>query len=146
MWEAGDAKFGGTIVDAVGRVTRHADDVGNGEKRVKRRRLDVKAGKKAIAGMLGEYGSDTEEDKREEENGMAALGAYASDDGDGSEVEAGVVGTDVSDEDEDMPDVELTEEQLLALVNQANALDAQIQSAGGDEDQVLWGDSENEEL
>lgn len=118
---------------------------GDGERRAKRRRLDVKAGKKTIAGMLGGYGSDTDEDKKEE-NGMAALGAYASDEENGSEVEAGVAGTDVSDEDEDMLDAELTEEQLLALINQANALDAQIQSEVGDKDQADWGDSENEEL
>ncbi|KZP12119.1 hypothetical protein FIBSPDRAFT_799339, partial [Athelia psychrophila] len=140
VWEEGDAKFGGTIVDAAGGVKRYADGSADGDRKAKRQKLDVRAGKKAIQGLLGDYGSDGDEDKMEEENVMAALGAYASGE---DEPEVDVAGADGTDDDDDTPDAELTAEQLLQLVQQANALDAQ--RAGGGEDQVDWGDSENEE-
>ncbi|KAF7983895.1 hypothetical protein HWV62_18256 [Athelia sp. TMB] len=137
VWEDGDTKFGGTILDAAGEVTRHAD----GERRAKRRKLDVRAGKKAIAGLLGDYGSDDDEEDKEEANVMAALGAYAESDEDDPTID--VVLADGTDDEDDTEDVELTGEQLLELMRQAHTLDAQ--QVGGEDEQLDWGDSENDE-
>lgn len=137
VWEEGDAKFGGTIVDATGGVTRFADDV-DGERKVKRRKLDVRAGKKTINGLLCDYGSDKEDDEngREEANVMATLDAYAESDSDEP-------AADETDYEDESADGGLTPAALLELVRQAQALSAQRTGDGG-EDQIDWGDSEDE--
>lgn len=123
-------------MDAQGGVTKSAD--GDGERRVKKPKLDVKAGKKAINGLLGGYGSD-EEDGDREEGVMAILGDYAeSDEDNGDEVEIGDGEADADGDDE--VELALDPAALLELVRQAQALDAEA----GDEDLVDWGDSDEE--
>ena len=124
VWEEADVAFVGTIVDASGGVMKYADD---GERRAKRRKLDVGAGKKAIEGLLGDYGSD------EEGGVMAMLGEYVGSDDDGAHENE----SEEDDEGEEA-DVNLA---LLELVRQAQALDA---DAGG-EDIVDWGDSDEDQ-
>jgi len=69
-------EFEGTIVDAQGIVQQEE------ERPTKRRRMNSKAGKKAIEGLLGDYGS-SEEDEQEEENQnvLAGLNEYTESDG-----------------------------------------------------------------
>lgn len=140
VWEEGDAAFPGTIVDAQGSVTRYAEDDADGERRTKRRRLDVKAGKKAINGLLGNYGSDDEtpdEGEGKEEKGvLALLGDYA-----GSDEDSGLNtdGEGAGAQEEEVK-VDLSPGALAELVRQAQALDA----AEDDDDLVDWGDSDGE--
>jgi len=131
VWEEGDTAFVGTIVDAQGSVMKYADD---GERRAKRRKLDVGAGKKAIHGLLGDYGSDDEDSGEGEGEGgvMSMLGEYAGSDEDEEAEDLG--------EDEEA-DIDLGPAALLELVRQAQVLDAQA----GDEDLVDWGDSDEGE-
>jgi len=132
VWDEGDTAFVGTIVDVQGSVMKYADD---GERTAKRRKLDVGAGKKAIHGLLGDYGSDDDGDSGEGEGeggAMSMLGEYA--------------GSDEDDEIEDLggdeeADMDLGPAALLELVRQAQDIDAQVE----DEDQVDWGDSDEGE-
>lgn len=67
----------------------------------KRRKVDVKAGKKAIEGLLGGYGSDSDEEMEEgqidaprdekdiKESGLSLLGGYGASDDDGEAEEDG---------------------------------------------------------
>ena len=72
IWE----DFQGIIVDTQGVVRQQED-----EQQPKRRKMNPKAGRLAINGLLGDYGS---EDNEEAPNVLAALDNYAeSDDGDG---------------------------------------------------------------
>jgi hypothetical protein len=128
VWEEGDPAFVGTIVDRGGGVMKYADD---GERMAKRRKLDVGAGKKAIEGLLGDYGSDEEED-----GVMVMLGEYAGSDED---VDREDGGEDV--EEDEGADVNLDPAALLELVRQAQALDADA----GHEDLVDWGDSDEDQ-
>jgi hypothetical protein len=138
VWEEGDTAFVGTIVDVQGSVMKYADD-DDDERKAKRRKLDVGAGKKAIHGLLGDYGSDEDDgDGREEGGVLSMLGEYAeSDEGD---VEVEVEAED-PEEDEETADVQLDPAALLELVRQAQALDPHA----GDEDLVDWGDSDEGE-
>ena len=132
VWEEGDEAFVGTIVDTQGSVTKYADD---GERRTKRRKLDVGAGKKAIRGLLGDYGSD---DDGEREGGvMSMLGEYVGSDED----DDGQIETEDLEEDEEA-DMHLDPAALLELVRQAQAIEA----PKNDEDLVDWGDSDEEQV
>ncbi|KAJ7774247.1 hypothetical protein DFH07DRAFT_878040, partial [Mycena maculata] len=95
VWE----EFRGTVVDAGGAITQVAEP-GERERAPKRRKLDRKAGK-AIAGLLGGYGSSSDEEeggqeggkangkeKEKEKNGLEMLGGYS---GSEDEAEARVV-------------------------------------------------------
>jgi hypothetical protein len=131
--EEGDTGFVGTIVDSQGGVMKYADD---GEKNPKRRKVDLGAGRKAIHGLLGDYGSD--EEVEEEKGMMAMLGEYAGSDEDGEH--------ESEDEDEDLEEadeanINLDPAALLELVRQAHALDAEA----GAEDLVDWGDSDEDQ-
>jgi len=128
VWEEGDPAFVGTIVDAEGGVIKYADD---GERMAKRRKLDVGVGKKAIEGLLGDYGSDEEED-----GVMAMLGEYAGSEEDTDREEEGE-----DNEDDEEADVNLDPTALLELVRQAQALDADA----GDEELVDWGDEDEDQ-
>jgi hypothetical protein len=135
VWEEGDAAFVGTIVDGHGSVTKYA---GDGERKVKRRKLDVGAGKQAIHGLVGDYGSDADDDDVEGYSGaMAVLGEYAGSDEDVDQ-EAGI---EDKDEEDGEAVMNLTPEALLELVRQAQALDAEAV----DEDLVDWGDSDEDQ-
>jgi hypothetical protein len=131
VWEEGDVGFVGTIVDGQGSVMKYADD---GERRAKRRKLNVGAGKKAIHGLLGDYGSDDEDGGEEESGVMAMLGEYAGSDEDGDHVAERV------DEEDEETVVKLDPAALLELVQQAQALDPEAVN----EDLVDWGDSDED--
>lgn len=166
VWE--DGAFHGTIVDDRGTVL-HADE----EHRRKRRKLNVREGRKAITGLLGDYGSDDEEGAAEEKNVLDLLGGYAgSEDEEGEEAgpttrESGVdeptayadeLDDGLGDEDaEGETDDEFAgdPEQLAALLEglrQAGALrdpapDGILAALGDpDDEQVDWGDSADEDV
>lgn len=134
VWEEGDVAFVGTIVNAQGSVTMYTDE----RRMMKRRKLDVKAGKKVIHGLLGDYESEDDEVGYKERKGgvISVLDEYVeSDDNDEGEAE-------VEDLEEDKEAaVNLDPTALLELVQQAQALDAQA----SDEDLVDWGDSDEGE-
>jgi len=129
VWEEGDVGFVGTIVNSEGGVMKYGDD---DERQTKRRKLDVGAGKKAIHGLLGDYGSD-DEDVGEKEDVIAMLGEYAGSDEDNE--------SDDLDDDDEADPVNLDPAALLELVQQAQAHDA----GTGAEDLVDWGDSDEDE-
>jgi hypothetical protein len=111
VWE----EFQGIIVDAQG-VVRQSED----ERQPKRRKLNPKAGRLAINGLLGEYGSEEEE---QAPNMLAALDNYAeSGDDDGEN------GND------DEGEVKIDPAILLALLRQAR------DETAVEDDIVDWGD------
>lgn len=168
IWE--DGSFTGTVVDDRGAVMLDSED----ERKPKRRKLNVKEGKKAINGLLGGYGSgsdDDEEERAEEKNVMGMLAGYAGsdDDNDGEGQEEGPSKTIKHEEppispldedgwgDEDAEgdtDDEYVEESaenvaaMLEKLRQAGALRDPSGDGrialGDDEEQVDWGDSGDE--
>ncbi|KZT12549.1 uncharacterized protein LAESUDRAFT_718816 [Laetiporus sulphureus 93-53] len=166
VWE--DGIFHGTIVDHQG-IVLHGDE----EPQPKRRKLSAKAGKKAITGLLTGYGSDDEDGReKEEQNVLDLLGGYAGSDDDadtqrepnsGPPGNANTLGDDeayddgLCDEDaEGETDDEFQAEPediatLLEQLRQAGALrDPRAASAlpgfaDGDDEEVDWGDSSEEE-
>nr|GAT53891.1 predicted protein [Mycena chlorophos] len=117
VWE----EFRGRVVDKVGKVTQEA------ERPAKRRKIDKKAGGKAIAGLLDGYGSSEEEEQNQEEekpDGLEMLGGYSgSDDEDG---------------------VQLDPAALLELMRQARGDDNWVppNMDQDNDDEVDWGDSD----
>lgn len=71
VWE----EFRGVVLDKEGIIQEEEEHAR------KRRKIDVKAGKEAINGLLEGYGSSSEEEKEEEEP-LALLGDYAEDESD----------------------------------------------------------------
>jgi len=169
IWEK-DA-FTGTLVDDGGTVVH--DDSDDGIRKPKRRKLGVREGRKAITGLLGGYGSDEEseegKDEQEERNVLHLLAGYAGsedeEEGEGGGGGAATVNPvphyfdddELGDEDaEGETDDEMCEEVppedvavMLVKLRQAGALqdasvDRHLASTMDDEDQVDWGDSENE--
>ena len=109
VWE----EFQGIVVDAQG-VVRQSED----ERQPKRRKLNPKAGRLAINGLLGDYGSEEEEEGEEEaSNILAALDNYAE-----------------SGDEEDEGEVEVDPTILLNLIRQAR------ENTADEEDIVDWGD------
>ena len=117
VWE----EFQGIIVDAQG-VMRQSEDY---ERQPKRRKLNAKAGRLAINGLLGDYGSE-EEEKEQAPNVLAALDNYA-------ESEEGDDGLNGSD---DEGEVELDPTILLNLMRQARDEPWAVE----EDDRVDWGD------
>ncbi|KAH7916727.1 hypothetical protein BJ138DRAFT_1139029 [Hygrophoropsis aurantiaca] len=123
VWEEGT--FEGTIIDTRGRVTRHAQEE---ERKPKRRKLNAKAGRKAISGLLGGYGSDEDGEEQEENNGLSLLGTYGasdddvSDDAEGGEDGEQVFGTDDEDDDEGK-DPQLDPAVLMELIKHSQTLE-----------------------
>ncbi|THH20138.1 hypothetical protein EW146_g1170 [Bondarzewia mesenterica] len=141
VWEEG--AFRGVVVDAQGGLTREGE-----VRAVKRRRLDVKAAKKAMNGLLGGYGSDGDE---EESTSLTVLGGYVESDGDEDgdaldevegEDDALGLGEDAQeyagdgDSDEEVGPVDYV--ALLDIIQQTTA-----QGDDGD-DEIDWGDPEDE--
>ena len=114
-------EFRGAIVDAQGAVTHQVE----AERKPKRRKLDRKAGKKTINGLLGEYGSE-EEDQPEEPNVLSTLGGYAGSD---EEMEAEV---EVEEEEE-----EEEEDRGKRAEQEQNILEEDVQETDEDGDEVL---------
>ena len=162
IWEEG--AFRGTVVDDQGSVQREVE-----EPPPKRRKMSAREGRKAINGLLGGYGSDEEGEQREEKNVLDLLGGYAGSDDEEGEVVAGTrsqagasgLGEEyddgLSDEDaegETDDEAEAAPEDLAVLLEQlrqAGALrdpGADGPLAGvveGDEEQVDWGESDDEQ-
>jgi len=157
VWE--DGAFNGTIVDDQGAVQIDDED----ERRPKRRKLNIRQGKKAINGLLGGYGSDESdgEGATEEPNAFGTLAGYASDGDENGGNPTGKAQVELlsddglGDEDaEGETDDEYVEENpedlavLLERLREAGAL----RDPRGDgllagmeaEDQVDWGESDEE--
>lgn len=182
VWE--DGAFTGTVVDDRGAVVyddRDYDDVDDSWRRRKRRKLGKKEGRKKLGGLLGGYGSGSEdegdEDAKEEKNVFNLLSGYGGSDGEGEESSTAdpqktfesQFDYDLGDEDADGEtddgegDYEFDDEgegaeedvkdpealaKLLEQLRQAGALrdpgrDSQLPGLD-DEEQVDWGDSEEE--
>lgn len=133
IWEEGE--FKGTIVDAQGMITQHAEE----ERAPKRRKLDAKAGKKAMVGLLGGYGSESEYEDEKKHNALATLGGYAGSDDEEAVAELGIDDMEAG-EDEGDEEVEIDAAALIELVKQAQALQ------GTDDDAVDWGESDSEDV
>jgi hypothetical protein len=124
-------EFEGTIVDIQGVVQQEE------QRPTKRVKLDHKAGKKAIQGLLEGYGSSGEdEEETEASNMLAGLDQYAGSD-EGSEVN--VTGTDDGEDDED----DLDPRVLLELMRNARERDKGW--AIEEDEAVDWGDEEVED-
>lgn len=122
VWE----EFQGIIVDAQG-VVRQSED----ERQPKRRKLNAKAGRLAINGLLGDYGSEEEEQKQKQApNVFAALDNYAE-----SEEDDGLNGSD------DEGEVELDPTILLNLMRQARDEPWAVE----EDEMVDWGDYDSEQ-
>ncbi|KAJ7047645.1 hypothetical protein C8F04DRAFT_917901, partial [Mycena alexandri] len=149
VWE----EFCGTVVDGAGAVMQQDGLDGNGEegRAPKRRKLDRKAGGKAIAGLLGGYGSSSEDEdedgkgKEKARNGLEMLGGYS---GSEDEAEDGAAQADISMNDSDDDGVELDPAKLVELMREARGdaswtphMHAQEVE---DDDLVDWGDSDTE--
>ncbi|THH02727.1 hypothetical protein EW026_g138 [Hermanssonia centrifuga] len=82
VWEEG--AFTGTIVDDRGSIVRADGEGDDGVRKPKRRKLSKKEGKKALGGLLGGYGSNTDEDEgedaKEEKNVFNLLAGYEGSD------------------------------------------------------------------
>ncbi|KAH8105940.1 hypothetical protein BXZ70DRAFT_886772 [Cristinia sonorae] len=159
IWEK-DA-FTGTLVDDGGAVMLDDDF---DERRPKRRKLGAREGKKAISGLLGDYGSDEDEDEggaeaQEEKNVFDLLAGYAgSDEDDPAPPEPNDLEDDglTDDDAEGETDDELGEDvnpeelaKMLESLREAGALrdtsgDGNITARIEDEEQVDWGDSEDD--
>lgn len=123
VWEEGG--FEGDVVTEDGSVEQRADDA---ERSRKRRKLDVRQGKVAIKGLLGDYGSEEDEEVLEvSPNGLEKLDGYADSDVDLEHIDEWEEG-----DDEDVRDPATLLEQLKT----AGALPAD------DGDEVDWGDSD----
>lgn len=135
VWE----EFKGTLINVQGSITQTE------EPRVKRRRLDLGAGKKAINGLLGGYGSD-EDEQLEKQNVLTILDDYAESDEEGEVQESAAVplylGEDEDAEGVTDDEIELDAATLFELVHQAGGV--AWESVTGDDDTVDWGDSGGE--
>jgi hypothetical protein len=138
VWE----RFDGFLVDKEGLLTHEPKDERlETERRAKRRKLDLAAGKKAMQGLLAGYGSDgSEEDEAEgqNQNGLTALAAYDGSDSDSvaaadeDEEDAG------EDDDGDEPEVP-SEDAILDIIKRRQNLREWTGEVAA-EDAVDWGD------
>ena len=138
LWE----EFKGTVVDTHGAVTQLS---GEEERKPKRRKLNAKAGRKAITRLVGGYGSD-EEGEGAPRNGLSLLGGYAESD---EEVKSTtmLVDDDLGEEDaEGDTDNEGGEEMdpsaLLEMLRQVQGDGRWTENI--EDDEVDWGDSGEE--
>ncbi|CAA7260228.1 unnamed protein product [Cyclocybe aegerita] len=132
-------EFLGTILDARGIVKQHE------ERPVKRRKTNTKAGRAAIAGLLGGYGSSEEEVEVEPKSVLASLEEYAGSDGDD---EVGSGGKDAPDDidfgalsDEDAEELELDPAVLLELMAKVRG----SEPWAVEDEAVDWGDVDDPE-
>jgi len=122
-------EFSGTVIDAAGCLSHAGDD----QPRVKRRKLTLQAGRAALNGLLGEYGSG-EEEQDEVQKEPNVLVEYAN----SMSEEEDVVSADDSNESmDDGPggDVKVDPAALLELLREARNSGQWTQ-----EDDVDWGD------
>ncbi|KAI0053030.1 hypothetical protein FA95DRAFT_1057397 [Auriscalpium vulgare] len=123
VWEEGS--FRGVVIDADGATRTEGQ-----ERPAKRRRLDSRKGKNMMKGLLGGYGSGEDD----AEDSLAVLGEYEGSDGEnavlleGSDGEGGEAGVEAVDY-----------AALLDLMRQA-----QERTGGDPDDEVDWGDSDED--
>ncbi|KAJ3788828.1 hypothetical protein GGU10DRAFT_261857 [Lentinula aff. detonsa] len=138
LWPQGE--FSGIIADQHAETQAH-DSSEMAERRAKRRKIELKAGKKAISGLLDGYGSQDEsgqegeekaEDDRQAQSGLKMLGAYSDSDDQDGKIEV--------DSDED---VEVSPEVLLELMRKAQGRSPWPDDSKDDE-RVDWGDDDSE--
>jgi hypothetical protein len=126
IWDT-DA-FQGSIVDEQGSVVPKLE-----ERQPKRRKLDKRAGKKAIAELLGGYGSEEDRVKEEDTiNVLDMLGGYTESEDD-----------ELGDEDAEGE----TDEEANVEYDPAALIELMKQVQGGvavDEDEVDWGSDEQD--
>jgi len=139
-----DGTFRGTVIDDNGLV-RVKDE----ERRpVKRRKLDVMAGRKAITGLVGEYGSEAEGEV--EKNILGTLGGYGGSEDeveDGEEIDGLGQGDDVGPEDDEGDaegDHDMTQVDYEELAKRVEEAALQMGSLGEEED-LDWGESDDEQ-
>jgi len=133
-------EFEGTIVDIKGIIQQEEQIP------AKRRKLNPKAGKKAIQGLLGDYGSSEEdEQEKEEQSVLAVLGEYAESDDD----ERGSLhdpakdgGCDLSDDEPEL-EAEVDPVALLELIRRVQERDSW---AFDRDDAVDWGDGDVDDI
>jgi len=130
VWE----EFQGTIVDIQGVVQQEE------QRPTKRVKLNHKAGKKAIQGLLEGYGSSEEDEPEQEElqNVLATLDQYAGSEDEEIIQEDNGTGTDGEDDNE----VDIDPGVLLELLRSVRERD---KSWGiGDDDAIDWGDDDDD--
>jgi hypothetical protein len=140
VWE----EFTGTVVSAEGTVTQQPEV----ERQPKRRKIVTKAGRKAMTALIGEYGSEEEEEEGESRptGGLSLLGDYAASDEDHDhdqkeEVLEDTVGELGSEGEED--EVEIDPSVLLELMRQVHGKERWEQNSG-DDDEVDWGEEDDD--
>jgi hypothetical protein len=155
VWEQG--VFRGTIIDATGKVESVIEEEAVLPAR-KRRRVNVKAGKKVMKGLLGGYGSDSgaEEEEEEEKNMLAVLGGYAGSDEEGEEEpvkqedSALSVGQKMAlENEEDTDEVDIKEDlevDYRALLNSIQATPTGNLAEEISDDEADWANSEEEDV
>jgi len=120
-------EFSGTVIDTAGCLSHAGDD----QPRVKRRKLTLQAGRAALDGLLGEYGSG-EEEQKEVQKEPPVLVEYAN----SMSEEEDVVSADDSNESaDDGEDVKMDPALLLELLREARNSGQWTQ-----DDDVDWGD------
>ncbi|KAF5387914.1 hypothetical protein D9615_000142 [Tricholomella constricta] len=133
VWE----EFKGTVVDVQGAVTEVLEDE---EPRPKRRKLTAKAGKRAIDGLLGGYGTE-DEDEQKPQSSLALLGGYTGSDDEDENEDAGVDEDALGDTDDE---VEIDPAVLLELMRQAQGSERWTGNLEGN-NEVDWGASGDED-
>jgi hypothetical protein len=136
IWEEG--AFRGVLLDNTGAV-----DSKRGQRAAKRRKLDITKGRAAIAGLLGDYGS---EDDEEADTALTMLGDYEGSD---SKEEQSTTSEEADaesfveddDDDEGELDVAVDPATLLAMVQEAQR---QHGEDGEYDDGVDWGESDDD--
>lgn len=119
-----ESTFDGVLVDEDGLE----EDLR--ERRTKRRKINPKLAKKAMTGLVGLYGSDSE-DEMEEDNALDDLEGYSDNDNHSGRNNA----EDVGEQDDD---AQALEENALDLPGAPELADM-----GADDDEALdWGDDE----
>lgn len=139
IYDPDSSTFVGNVLTKKGQLPPMSDDEHAIDITRKRRKLNAKAGKKAISGLVGEYGSDSESalektvaSQRRDE--LGALGSYAE-----SAAEDDVASTvSFSDDEGDVP--EFDSAALLELIKQAQG------AADHDAEAVDWGDDWDEDI
>ena len=131
VWE----EFEGTVVDIQGVVQQEE------QRPPKRRKLNHRAGKKAIQGLLDGYGSSDEEVREESQKILATLEQYAG--SEDEELGPGLKednGTGPDDDENDGVNEEADPRVLLELIR--NLREREIAWTFEKDDAVDWGDDE----
>lgn len=127
--------FEGTIVDIQGVVQQEE------QRPAKRLKLNHNAGKKAIQGLLGGYGSSDEDEQQQEgkQNGLATLDEYS-----GSEDEEILQEDNGTGDAEDDDEADIDPVVLVELLRRVRERDKEW-GIEDDDDAVDWGDDDVED-